>query len=202
MRSSVYSFRLFGGGSHHAMANPATTRTATDGPSARPQMDWLTLTGTTTAGPTLRAWMRAHKSAFGRWLFARTVSRRAPYFGTIRPKFLDLQPKLCRVWMKKRRAVENHIGTVHALAMGNLCELAAGMCTEVTIPTGMRWIPRGMTIEYLAKAETDVTATARLEKTEWAQAENVAVPVSVHDANGREVVRAVISMYVSPRREA
>jgi hypothetical protein len=85
--------------------------------------------------------------------------------------------------------------------MGNLCELAAGMCTEVTIPVGMRWIPRGMTIEYLAKGETDVTATARLEKTEWTQAENVPVPVSVHDAHGKEVVRAVISMYVSPRRE-
>jgi hypothetical protein len=28
------------------------------------------------------------------------------------------------------------------------------------------------------------------------------VPVSVHDANGKEVVRAVISMYVSPKREA
>jgi len=104
--------------------------------------------------------------------------------------------------MKKRRAVENHIRTVHALAMGNLCELAAGLCTEVTIPVNMRWIPRGMTIEYLAKAETDVTATARLDKTEWAGAENIGVPVSVHDANGKEVVRAVISMYVSPRKEA
>lgn len=169
--------------------------------SPRPQMDWLTLTDTTTAGPTLRAWIRVHKSAFGRWLFTRTVCRRAPYFATIKPKFLDLQPKLCRVWMRKRRAVENHIGTVHALAMGNLCELAAGMCTEVTIPPGMRWIPRGMTIEYLAKAETDVLATARLEKTEWADAGNVAVPVSVTDAQGKEVVRAVISMYVSQKKE-
>jgi len=172
-------------------------RTAT----AAPQSDWLNRTDTTSAGPTLRAWIRAQGSAFGRWLFARTVSKRAPYFATIKPKFVDLQPKLCRVWMPKRRAVENHIGTVHALAMGNLCELAAGMCTEVTIPTAMRWIPRGMTIEYLAKAETDVTATARLEKSEWAGAENISVPVSVHDANGKEVVRAVISMYVSPRKE-
>jgi acyl-coenzyme A thioesterase PaaI-like protein len=180
----------------------ATDVQATKPQMALPQMDWLTLTDTTGAGPTLRAWIRVHKSSFGRWLFARTVAKRAPYFGTIRPRFHDLQPKLCRVWMKKRRAVENHIGTVHALAMGNLCELAAGMCTEVTIPVGMRWIPRGMTIEYLAKAETDVTATARLEKTEWAQAENVAVPVSVHDANGKEVVRAVISMYVSPKKES
>ena len=160
------------------------------------------MTNTTTTGPTLRAWARLSGSAFGRWMFARTVARRAPYFGTIKPKFLDLQPKLCRVSMKKRRAVENHIRTVHALAMGNLCELAAGLCTEVTIPVGMRWIPRGMTIEYLAKAETDVTATARLDKTEWTGAENVGVPVSVHDTNGKEVVRAVISMYVSPKKES
>lgn len=159
------------------------------------------MTDTTTVGPTLRAWIRMGRTAFGRWLFARTVSRRAPYFATIRPRFIDLQPRLCRVSMRKRRAVENHIGTVHALAMGNLCELAAGLCTEVTIPVGMRWIPRGMTIEYLAKAETDVMATARLDKTEWAGAENVGVPVSVTDANGKEVVRAVISMYVSPKRE-
>jgi acyl-coenzyme A thioesterase PaaI-like protein len=103
--------------------------------------------------------------------------------------------------MRKRRGVENHIGTVHALAMGNLCELAAGMVTEVTIPTSLRWLPRGMTIEYLRKAETDVTATARLDKTEWTgQAENVAVPVSVVDTTGTEVVRAVITMYISPRR--
>lgn len=177
-------------------------RTATALPeSTKSQSDWLNRTDTTSAGPTLRAWLRARGSAFGRWLFARAVSRRAPYFGTIKPRFLDLQPKLCRVSMRKRRAVENHIGTVHALAMGNLCELAAGMCTEVTIPIAMRWIPRGMTIEYLAKAETDVTATARLDKTEWAGAENVGVPVTVHDANGKEVVRAVISMYVSPRKE-
>src|SRR5688572_1383654 len=177
-------------------------RVATDVHSARPQMDWLTMTDTTAAGPTLRAWLKLQRTAFGRWLFARTVAKRAPYFGTIKPRFLELAPKICRVSMQKRRAVENHIHTVHALAMGNLCELAAGLCTEVTIPLNMRWIPRGMTIEYLAKAETDVTATARLDKTEWAGAENVGVPVSVHDTNGKEVVRAVISMYVSPRRES
>jgi hypothetical protein len=103
--------------------------------------------------------------------------------------------------MRKRRSVENHIRTVHALAMGNLCELAAGMVTEVTIPSTMRWLPRGMTIEYLRRAESDVTATARLNKTEWpGHSENIAVPVTVVDATGTEVVRAVITMYVSPKR--
>jgi len=151
--------------------------------------------------PALRAWMRLQRNALGRWLFSRVVARRAPYLRTIKPRFLELGPRVCRVSFRKRRAVENHIGTVHALAIGNLCELAAGMCTEVTIPAGMRWIPRSMTIEYLAKAETDVTATARLDKDEWSGAEDVGVPVTVTDTAGNEVVRAVINIYVSPKKE-
>lgn len=153
------------------------------------------------AGPVLRSWQRASGSSLGRWLFARAVCRRAPYFGTIKPFFLELGPAVCRVGMRKRRGVENHIRTVHALAMGNLCELAAGMVTEVTIPTSMRWIPRGMTIEYLRKAETAVTATARLSKKAWTGGpESVGVPVSVVDASGTEVVRAVITMHVTPKK--
>jgi hypothetical protein len=59
-----------------------------------------------------------------------------------------------------------------------------------------------MTIEYLRKADSDVTATARLDKKEWREAGNVGVPVTVVDARGEEVVRAVITMYVSPRASA
>jgi acyl-coenzyme A thioesterase PaaI-like protein len=163
-------------------------------------MDWLSMTHTNAVGPTLRAWQKWSGSGFGRWLFARTVARRAPYFGTIRPRFLELRPALCKVWMPKKKRVLNHLGTIHALAMGNLCELAAGMVTEVSVPPTLRWIPRGMTIEYLRKAQTAVTATARLDKSEWSDTQNVGVPVSVVDANGAEVVRAVISMYVSVRK--
>ena len=173
----------------------------TDNPSAVPaaQIDWLTTTSATAVAPVLQQWQRRAGSRFGRWLFARAVCRRAPYFATIAPRFLELAPALCRIAIPKRRAVENHLGTMHALAIGNLCELAAGMVTEVTIPQSMRWIPRGMTIEYLRKADSDVTATARLDKNEWRDPGNVGVPVTVVDANGEEVVRAVITMYVSPR---
>jgi acyl-coenzyme A thioesterase PaaI-like protein len=167
--------------------------------AAATQLDWLTLSGTAATSPVLRRWQRMSRSAIGRWMFARAVCRRAPYFATISPRFETLQPSLCRVSLQQRRSVENHIGSIHALAMGNLCELAAGMVTEVSVPVTMRWIPRGMTIEYLRRAQGRVAATARLEKHEWHGAENVGVPVSVIDAAGEEVVRAVITMYVSPR---
>jgi acyl-coenzyme A thioesterase PaaI-like protein len=163
-------------------------------------MDWLTMTETTSIGPTLKAWRKYCDSSWGRWLFTRLVCRRAPYFSTIRPRFVELRPTLCKVGMQRRRAIENHLGGIHALALGNLCELAAGMVTEVTTPPTTRWIPRGMTIEYLRKAESDVAATARLDKSEWAAAGNVAVPVSVTDKNGNEVVRAVITMHIAPGR--
>jgi len=151
--------------------------------------------------PVLRHYQRLTRWPCGRWLFARIVCFSAPYFATIDPRFIELRSGLCQVSLRKRRAVQNHIGTVHAIAIANLCELAAGMLMEVTIPTSMRWIPRGMTIEYLRKAESSVTATARLDKLEWPHAEDVAVPVDVTDANGAEVVRAVIAMYVSERKE-
>lgn len=152
-----------------------------------------------TGNPVLARWQRLSGSAFGRWLFARAVAHRAPYFATIAPRFHELRPGLCRASMRKRRRVENRIRTVHALAMGNLVELVAGLVTEVTIPADMRWIPRGMTIEYLKKAATDVSATARLDKVGWSGAENIGVLVGVHDTGGVEVVRAVVTMYVSPR---
>ncbi len=168
--------------------------------AARQQLDWLSTTSTAPVGPVLRRWQRLSGSRIGRWLFARAVCRKAPYFASIAPSFLELRSALCRVMLPQRRAVQNHLGSVHALAMGNLCELAAGMVTEVTLPPTMRWIPRGMTIEYLKPAQSNVTATARLDRNEWSGAQNVGVPVTVVDAQGVEVVRAVITMYVSPRK--
>ena len=166
----------------------------------RQKMDWLTMTDIPSTGPTLGVWHKRSASRLGRWLFARMVCRRAPYFATIRPRFVELRAGLCKVGMRRRRSIENHLGAIHALALGNLCELAADMVTEVTTPPGTRWVPRGMTIEYLRKAESEVCATARLDKSEWAASSNVAVPVSVADKNGNEVVRAVITMHVSPGR--
>ena len=99
--------------------------------------------------------------------------------------------------MANRKQVRDAHGSVQCLT--NLCELAAGMVTEVTIPPTLTWVTRGMTIEYLRRAHTGVTATARLDKTEWSDTQNVGVPMSVVDDNGAEVVRAVISINVSAR---
>jgi acyl-coenzyme A thioesterase PaaI-like protein len=138
----------------------------------------------------------------GQWLFTRIICLQAPYFASIRPLFKRLEPGRAIVFMRKRRRVQNHIGTVHALAMGNLCELAAGLVMEASLTRDTRWIPKGMSIEYLAKAHTDVAATATVPVQAWPEPADVPVEVTVRNRHGEEVVRAVITMYVSPQPRA
>jgi len=147
----------------------------------------------------LATWNKLSGSAFGRWLFSRVVCLKAPYFGSIRPVFDVLEPGRAIARIRKRRAVTNHIGTVHAIAMANLCELVAGTMTEVSVPASMRWIPRGMQIHYLDKAETNISATATFPEINEGEAQDVVVPVVVTDSEGKVVVRAEITMYVSPK---
>ncbi|WP_430391340.1 hotdog fold domain-containing protein [Dyella sp. 20L07] len=137
----------------------------------------------------------------GRWLYSRLICFKAPYFATIAPRFVTLEPGRCAVDIRDRRRVHNHIGTVHAIALCNVAELTAGMMTDVTIPSSMRWIPKGMTVEYLAKAVGTMHAEATPERAAVESSSGYEWPalVSVRDGAGQEVFRARISMWVSPR---
>lgn len=137
----------------------------------------------------------------GRALFTRAVCFKAPYFGSIKPRFEELSAWRAVVSLKNRRRVHNHIATVHAIAMCNLCELAAGTMIEASLPKNLRWIPRGMTVRYLKKADTDLTGTAELPQgvTAAYPGGDVVIPVRVRNTAGDVVMEADISMYVSPR---
>jgi acyl-coenzyme A thioesterase PaaI-like protein len=149
----------------------------------------------------LSLYQRITRWPAGHWLFSRAVCFRAPYFSTISPCFVALESGRCEVRIRDRRRVHNHIGTVHAIALCNLAELSAGVMTEVTISADMRWIPKGMSVEYLAKAVgtmqavavPDMPAVPSMEGYEWP------VTVTVSDPAGKNVFRARITMWLSPR---
>ena len=138
------------------------------------------------------------KLPFGHSLFSKLFCLKAPYFGTIKPKFITLTPGKCVVEMRKRRAVLNHISTVHAIAMCNLAEAAGGLCIEVTLPNTLRWIPKGMTVEYLQKATTNLQALCEIEASRLIEGDNQ-VEVNIFDNNQNQVFRANINMYISKR---
>ena len=128
--------------------------------------------------------------------FSAMIGQVAPYFASIAPQVVELRPGYAEVTFPKRREVLNHIGTVHAIALCNAAELAAGTMTDASIPPGCRWIPRGMTVEYLAKADGDIRTVADGSAIDWNLIGDIKVPVMVY-VGDKPVFRAEITMYVS-----
>ncbi len=150
----------------------------------------------------LALWLKLSAKPLGKNIFSFVVCRKAPYFASIKPRFDELRAGYSRVTMKKRRAVENHIQSVHAIAMCNLAELGAGTMMEASLSNNMRWLPRGMTVQYLKVAKTDVVVECVAEDIADGPARDVIVKCDIKDAGGNIVCHADIAMYISPRKKS
>ena len=138
--------------------------------------------------------------SLGNERYAGAITQLAPYFGTINPKFKDLRPGFCAIVIPNTRAVHNHLGTMHAIAICNGAELVGGLTTDVSIPAGRRWIPVEMSVRYLAKATTDVTVICDGQTMDWSAIGNIVVPVAAADDTGKHIFQASITMNISPEK--
>ena len=137
----------------------------------------------------------------GKVLFSKMVCLKAPFFSSISPLVNELNPNYCEVLMSNHRAVRNHLGIVHAIAMCNMAELAGGLMTDATVPTTHRWIPKGMTVEYLKKADTDLKAIGTpLAALDLSKPSEFPAQVEVFNTAGELVFRAKIAMWVTPKK--
>jgi acyl-coenzyme A thioesterase PaaI-like protein len=150
----------------------------------------------------LPLYSRLSRLPHGRRLFSVFYARQAPYFRTVRPYVAQLRPHYCEVHLPNRRAVHNHIGTVHAIAVCNGLEAAMGALAEATTPPGRRWLPKGMSVEYLARSDSDLVCVASTSPGDWEGAEprDVPVTVSATRADGTVVVRGTIMLWVTARK--
>lgn len=153
------------------------------------------------SAPLLDLYRRLTRWPGGRWLFSRLVCWKAPYFASIVPRIESLEPGRGIASIAHRRKVSNHIGTVHAIALCNLAEFVGGLTCEVSIPHGMRWIPKGMDVKYLKKAIGRMRATAVPAFPAHVADEGYILPfeVTVQDPQGDAVLSATIDMWVSPK---
>ncbi len=149
----------------------------------------------------LSLWRRTSALPMGRRVFSTLFARKAPYFATVRPSFTVVEPNHVELVVPKRRAVHNHLGTLHAIALCNGLEAAMGALAEVSIPPGKRWIPKGMEVAYTAKATSDVTCIAETDPEQWT-GEDPDVPVRVRGErdDGTVVIEGEIRLWVTERR--
>ncbi|WP_308124056.1 hotdog fold domain-containing protein [Mycolicibacterium xanthum] len=156
---------------------------------------------------TFRTWQALAGRPGGSRLFSVATMARVPYFASVLPHVVRMEPGLAEVRVPKWFFVHNHLGTVHAIAPCNAAEAAMGMLMEATVPVTHRWIPVAMNVTYLTRATTSLRAIARLSTAEFpamevggAGAVDVVVPVSVLDDHGSEVVHADITCRITPAR--
>jgi acyl-coenzyme A thioesterase PaaI-like protein len=153
----------------------------------------------------LDLWQKTSRLPQGKRVFSIAFARKAPYFATVRPRFVDIRPNHAELVIRKRRKVHNHIGTLHAIALCNGLEAAMGALAEATIPRDKRWIPKGMEVAYTAKADSDVTCVAETDPVQWTDdalpASGGEVPVRVRGSrrDGQVVIEGVIRLWVTPK---
>ncbi len=155
----------------------------------------------------LTMWQKASGvPVVGSRVFSVLFAQKAPYFATIRPRFLVIEPHRAELLIPKRRRVHNHLGTVHAIALCNGLEAAMGALAEATIPADKRWIPKGMEVAYTAKATSDIVCVAETDPEQWTAdalpASGGELPVRVRGVrdDGTVVIEGVIRLWVTPRR--
>jgi hypothetical protein len=135
----------------------------------------------------------------GRGAFSLAFALKAPYFLTIAPTLVELRPNHAEVRVRKWWGVHNHIGTVHVIAVANGMEMAMGALAEASVPAHLRWIPKGMQLEYLAMSDSTMSATADTDPQDWQGPGEVAVRVQATRADGTVAVRGTITVHVSER---
>jgi acyl-coenzyme A thioesterase PaaI-like protein len=150
----------------------------------------------------LSLWRRCSSiPVVGARVFSFAFGQKAPYFSSVRPRFTVIEPNHAELVVRDRRGVHNHLGTVHAIALCNGLEAAMGALAEATIPSTKRWIPKGMTVSYTAKAVGDITCIAETDAEQWTSSEpDLPVRVRGVDREGVVVIEGVINLWVTEQK--
>lgn len=144
-------------------------------------------------------WKRARGSSLGRWLFSRAIGRFAPYTGTIGARIEALEPGRAEVTMRDRKAIRNHLNSIHAVALANLTELTGSLSIIASMHSKTRMIPVRLETEYVKKARGTVTAEGSCEIPEPDFEGELHGNVVIRDGEGDEVARGRVTVLIGPR---
>jgi acyl-coenzyme A thioesterase PaaI-like protein len=146
-----------------------------------------------------QAWDLISGMPGGKAVFSRLVGRMAPYTGSIHAHVTVLRSGYAEVEMTDRKAVRNHLDCVHAIALANLAELAGNVALAYSLPDDARFIVSGIEIEYVKKARGTIKAIGESPVPRSSTRAAYDVPVTLRDAGGDEVARAVLHSLVGPK---
>ncbi len=156
----------------------------------------------TPAPSVLARWRSLSRLPFGRWLFSKLMGAVVPYAASIDARVQQLDAGLSRVTLRDRRAVRNHLKSIHAVALTNLAELSANLALMSRENAGgnSRWIVTGMETRYVKKARGPITAETLLPPVDWSSPQLLSGQVTLRDAANEVVMIATQHWKTGPAR--
>ena len=146
----------------------------------------------------LSTWHRLAPLPGGKRVFAMLIGRFVPYSGSIGARIESLEPGHVVASLRDRRAVRNHLGSVHAVALVNLAEIASGIAMLTALGPGVRGIVTAIRIEYHKKARGRLIAESTAVPPVVREPVDADVTAVVTDAAGDAVATATVTWRLAP----
>lgn len=133
--------------------------------------------------------------------FGRTVK----FAGTAGTRVEMLTPTRCIVTLKNRKAVQNHIGSVHAIANALIAESATGYLVGMNVPDAAVPVIKTIKLDYVKRSKGNMRAEAWLTDEQVQQIKTqekgeVTVAVKLTDAEAKEPVLAEMVWAWTPKK--
>ena len=146
------------------------------------------------------AWDQLHPLPGGKLVFSKAINRFVPYTGTIDARVDELQRGSSTVRLRDQKAVRNHLGSIHAIALANLAELAGNLALIYSMPDDARFIVAGFTIEYEKKARGTIIANGQCLPVETNERMEHQVDVTLRNESEENVAVAKLRTLVGPKK--
>ena len=127
-------------------------------------------------------------------LWSKAFGRVVPMVGSAKLRYLEVTHSKVVVKIENHKAMQNHIGQVHACAMALIAETATGFVTGMNVPDSSIVLIKTLKVDFKRPSKGAMTATATLtdeqqKLMQQSEKGETVVQVTVLDESGQEPIQ-------------
>ena len=132
-------------------------------------------------------WHILENKPFGKAIFSYLVGYLVPYTGSIKPYILQAKEGFAEVILYDKKCVQNHLNSIHAIALTNLGELTTGIALHFSLNNHARAILTNLKVNFLKKARGTISSKAQINMQEIKKFGEITLKASLCDQSKQEV---------------